>query len=192
MHITGVVLAGGYSSRANTNKLLLMVDNKPLILHSVASISNYVDKVVVVTGRYDKELRPILKDVEVVYNKDFDLGMFSSVLTGVKKADEDVIILPGDMANISHQTIQTILNNKGCITIPTYKGERGHPLFLNKEMKDLLLKENINSNLRDFINKHEDKVNLVEVDDPFIKFDIDTIKDYEHFLLKRKEASYEG
>lgn len=192
MHITGVVLAGGSSTRAKTNKLLLMVDKKPLICHTIDSIKNHVDKVIVVTGRYDKELRPHLKDVEIVYNKDFDLGMFSSVLAGVKATNEDVIILPGDMVNISHTTFETILNNKGYITIPTYKGERGHPLFLNKEMVDLLKKENVNSNLREFISKYEDKVNLVEVNDPFINFDIDTIQDYEQLIARRKETSYEG
>ena len=192
MHITGVVLAGGYSTRAKTNKLLLNVDDKPLILHTIDSIRNFVDKVIVVTGRYDKELRPYLKDVDIVYNKDFDLGMFSSVKAGIKNVDGDAIILPGDMANISHQTLEAILSNKGCITIPTYNGVKGHPLFINKTMVDLLKKEDINSNLRLFTNKYESKVNLVEVKDPFINFDIDTIKDYENFLMKRKEASYEG
>ena len=192
MHIVGVVLAGGCSKRAKTNKLLLEVDNKPLISHTIDSIRNFVDKVIVVTGHYDKELRPYLKDVEVIYNKDYELGMFSSVLTGIKACNEDVIIIPGDMSNISKHTFETILKNKGCIVVPTYKGERGHPLFLNKEMVNLLKEEDVNSNLRAFILKHEDKVNLVEVNDSYINFDIDTIQDYEQLLNSRKEMTYEG
>ena len=189
---TGIILAGGYSSRAHINKLLLKVDSKPLISYTIDSIRNQVDKIVVVTGHYDSELRLYLADFEVVYNKDYDLGMFSSVLTGVSKAEGDVLILPGDMANISPKTVETILANKGIITIPTYNGKHGHPLFLNKEMANLLLKEDKTSNLKEFIAKHNDKVNLIEVDDPFIKFDVDTIEDFEQFLNKRKEQTYEG
>ena len=190
--VTGIILAGGHSSRAKTNKLLLLVDSKPLILHAIDSIKDHVDKLVVVTGRYDKELRPYLNDVVIAYNKDYDLGMFSSVLTGVAHSEGDVLILPGDIMNISHKTIETILNNKGVITIPTYKGESGHPLFLNKDMVNLLKKEDINSNLREFVNKHKDQINYVEVNDPFIKFDVDTLEDYSNLINKRKELSYEG
>lgn len=189
---TGIILAGGCSKRARTNKLLLKVDSKPLISHTIDSLKNHVDKIIVVTGHYDKELRPYLNDVEIAYNKDYELGMFSSVLTGIRLCDDEVIILPGDMTNISHKTFETLLDNKKVISIPTFKGETGHPLFLNKQMVNLLKKEDIKSNLREFINKHIDQVNYVEVNDPFIKFDIDTIEDYTNFINKRKELSYEG
>lgn len=192
MRVTGIILAGGYSSRAHTNKLLLKVDSKPLISHTIDSLRGLVDKIIVVTGRYDQELRPYLNDVEVVYNKDFELGMFSSVLAGVKHVDGDVLILPGDMMNIAHATVKAVLDKNGCIVIPTYNGKSGHPLFLNNEMRNLLVKEDVNSNLREFVNKHIDKVSYVEVNDPFINFDVDTIQDYEHLLKARKEMSYEG
>lgn len=190
--VTGIVLAGGNSSRARTNKLLLEVDGKPLILHTISSIKDYVDEVIVVTGRYDQELRPYLKDIKIIYNKDFELGMFSSVRAGLLNAKEDVLIIPGDLANVSKETVKAVLTNKGLITIPTYLGQKGHPLFLNKQMKDLVLKEDVSSNLRAFILKHEQEINLVEVNDPFINFDIDTIEDYNRFLIKRKELSYES
>lgn len=163
-----------------------------MISHTIDSLRGLVDKIIVVTGRYDQELRPYLNDVEVVYNKNFELGMFSSVLAGVKHADGDVLILPGDMMNIAHTTVKAVLDKNGCIVIPAYNGKSGHPLFLNNEMRNLLVKEDVNSNLREFVNKHIDKVSYVEVNDPFINFDVDTIQDYEHLLKARKEMSYEG
>lgn len=190
--MTGLILAGGCSSRAKTNKLLLEVNNKPLILNTIASLAWAVNELVVVTGKFDKELRPYLNNFKVVYNKDYELGMFSSVKAGIANIDSDVIILPGDISNVSKETIKKIINNKGIITIPTYKGKTGHPLFLNKEMVNKLKQEDINSNLRDFINKNIDKVNYVEVDDPFIMFDVDTIEDYNRLIKQRKELSYEG
>lgn len=190
--VTGMILAGGCSTRAKTNKLLLQVDEKPLISHTIDSMKPFVDHLIVVTGKYDQELRPYLKDVEVIYNKDYELGMFSSVLAGIKNVDSDVIILPGDIMNISPNTFKSLLNNKGTITIPTYKGQNGHPLFLNKKMCELLKKEDINSNLKLFVNKNSESINYVEVNDPFIKFDIDTMKDYQTLLNRRKELSYES
>ena len=190
--VTGMILAGGCSTRAKTNKLLLQVDEKPLILHTIDSMKPFVDHLIVVTGKYDQELRPYLKDVEVIYNKDYELGMFSSVLAGIKNVDSDVIILPGDMMNISPNTFKSLLNNKGTITIPTYKGQNGHPLFLNKKMCELLKKEDVNSNLKLFVNKNSESINYVEVNDPFIKFDVDTMKDYQTLLNRRKELSYES
>lgn len=190
--ITGMILAGGCSTRTKTNKLLLKVDEKPLILHTIDSMKPFVDHLIVVTGKYDQELKPYLKDVEVIYNKDYELGMFSSVLAGIKNVDSDVLILPGDIMNISHNTFKSLLINKGTITIPTYKGQNGHPLFLNKKMCELLKKEDINSNLKLFVNKNSEAINYVEVDDPFIKFDIDTMKDYQTLLNRRKELSYES
>ena len=190
--VTGMILAGGCSTRAKTNKLLLQVDEKPLILHTIDSMKPFVDHLIVVTGKYDQELRPYLKDVEVIYNKDYELGMFSSVLAGIKNVDSDVIILPGDMMNISPNTFKSLLNNKGTITIPTYKGQNGHPLFLNKKMCELLKKEDINSNVKLFVNKNSESINYVEVDDPFIKFDVDTMKEYQTLLNRRKELSYES
>lgn len=190
--VTGMILAGGCSTRAKTNKLLLQVDEKPLISHTIDSMKPFVDHLIVVTGKYDQELRPYLKDVEVIYNKDYELGMFSSVLAGIKNVDSDVIILPGDLMNISPNTFKSLLINKGTITIPTYKGQNGHPLFLNKKMCELLKKEDINSNLKLFVNKNSESINYVEVDDSFIKFDVDTMKDYQTLLNRRKELSYES
>lgn len=187
--VSGVILAGGYSKRANTNKLLLQVDNKPLILHTIDSLKSFVDKIIVVTGNYDKELRPYLKDVEVVFNNNYPLGMFSSVLCGVETADTDVLVLPGDMANIAGNAIKSILNANGEIRIPTYHGKTGHPLFLSHKLVKELLLEDIDSNLRKFIDKNLDKVTYVEVDDPFITIDVDTIEDYKKFISLRKETT---
>lgn len=186
----GIVLAGGLSTRAHTNKLSLLVDSKPIILHTIDSLKPYVNKVIVVTGKYDRELRPLLGDVEVVYNKDYELGMFSSVLAGLNNIHDDVVIVPGDMPNISPDTYKAIMRGHGLIRIPTYNEKRGHPLFLNKDMVMLLIKEDIHSNLKEFINKHEDKVELIPVNDPFIKIDIDTIEDYTKFIDLRKEQTY--
>ncbi len=58
---TGIILAGGESRRANTNKMLLEIYDKPLILHTIENMSPFVEKIIVVTGKYYEELKPHLK-----------------------------------------------------------------------------------------------------------------------------------
>ena len=174
----GIVLAGGSSTRAKVNKLLLEVDCKPLICHTIESISPFVDKVIVVTGKYHDELCKVITNCEIVFNSNHQLGMFSSVLTGISKANDDVLIIPGDITNVSPKTIKALINGTKPIRIPSFNGESGHPVFMTKEYVELLKKESLDSNLRNFISKHSDEVEKIEVNDSFINFDIDTIDDY--------------
>ena len=66
--ICGVILAGGKSSRMGQNKILLPYEGKPLLFYAFETMSRHVDRVIVVTGKYDKEIREALKgkDVKIV------------------------------------------------------------------------------------------------------------------------------
>ena len=175
----GIVLAGGSSTRAKVNKLLLEVDRKPLICHTINKISPFVDKVIVVTGKFHNELSQVINDCEIVFNYKHELGMFSSVLAGINKAvGNDVLLIPGDITNVSSNTIKALIRGTKSIRIPSFNGKTGHPVFLAKEMVELLVKEPIDSKLCDFIAKHNNETEIIEVNDCFINFDVDTIDDY--------------
>lgn len=182
--ITGIVLAGGKSTRVGQNKLLMPINGKALLLSTIDSLRPFVDKLVVVTGRYHDEILPRLKGVQVVYNADYEKGMFSSVLAGVRKAVGNFFIIPGDCPFVSEETYKALLASPQdfSIRVPTFMGECGHPLYLHKSMKILLLKENAESNLRyfrDFVGYQ-----CVSVTDQNILNDIDTmenIKSISHF-----------
>jgi len=181
----GLVLAGGCSTRAKVNKLLLEVDRKPLICHTIDTISPFVDKVVVVTGKYHDELIKVITNSEIVFNSEYEKGMFSSVLTGIKACiGNDVLLIPGDITNVSGSTIKTLLSGTKPIRTPSFEGKKGHPVFISSSYVELLANESIDSKLCDFISKHNDAVEIMEVNDSFINFDIDTIDDYNKF---RKE-----
>ena len=183
----GIILAGGLSSRAKSNKLHFLVDGKPLLIHTIESIYPVVDLLIVVTGKYDEDIRSFVKEdekIKIVYNKDYEKGMFSSVLTGVKEVNDDFFVLPGDIPFIKKETFLTLLKGNKKVRFPTYLGKEGHPLFIKKELIKELLREPLDSNLKAFRDRQEKEV--IEVDDKSILRDIDTKEQYESLIEERK------
>lgn len=184
--ITGIILAGGLSTRAGQNKLLLEVGGKPIILHTIEAMRPFVDKLIVVTGKYHDELNTILKDVEVVFNKNFKDGMFSSVRAGVAHAEGNFFVLPGDCPFVSKKTMSALLDcdDSFSIRVPAYNGRTGHPVYVNRKLRRHILHEPPDSNLRIF--RDEVGYEVIDVDDKNILNDVDTIEDYEKLLKERK------
>ena len=184
----GIILAGGFSSRALSNKMVFDIDGKPLIWHTIQSIKPFVDRVIIVTGRYDQEIRKILaneKGIEIIYNKDYESGMFSSVLTGAKVTSSDFFVLPGDCPLISKEAFEKILNGTKLVRFPRFMGKDGHPLFISGSLKEKLLNEPMDSNLKHFRNSQD--FEIIDVDDKNIINDIDTLEDYQKLLKERNK-----
>ena len=172
-----IILAGGKSERMGTNKLLLDYNGHPLIWHTIQSVRPFVSRIILVTGKYDKALREALKNenVEFVYNKDYELGMFSSVLTGVRQTKDDFLVLPGDCPFIKKETIKKILSGSGDIRYPKCGELEGHPLYISKKYKEELLSFGLDSNLKLF--RDSKKCEIINVEDKNIAMNLNTILD---------------
>ncbi len=184
----GIILAGGYSSRAKSNKMVLKYKNIEIIRHAIISMQDYCSKIIVVTGYYHDDTLNVVKDfqkVKVVRNANYSQGMFSSVKVGVKEVNDDFFITPGDYPLIMKSTYEKVLNAKGIMRVPTFNNHRGHPLFISKELIKSLLSEPDDSNLKIFRNKHQ--ITNVETSDSGILKDIDTVNDYIKLKTERKE-----
>ena len=184
----GIILAGGYSSRAESNKMVLKYKNIEIIRHVIVSMQDYCSKIIVVTGHYHEDTLKVVKDfekVKVVRNVNYNQGMFNSVKVGVKEIDDDFFITPGDYPLIMKSTYEKILNAKGILRVPTFNNRRGHPLFISKELIGDLLCESDDSNLKVFRNKYV--ITNVETNDSGILKDIDTVNDYIKLKTERKE-----
>ena len=184
----GIVLAGGFSSRAKTNKMHLIVDGKPLLCHTIDSLKPFTNKIIVVTGHYDKDIRSFIKEdeqVHIIFNEKYEQGMFSSVLKGVSEINEDFFVIPGDIPFIKKETYQALLKGSKPVRFPTFKGKEGHPLFISKDLIPELLNEPITSNLKVFRDRHEKE--SVEVDDINVIRDVDTLEQFESMMKERDE-----
>ena len=172
-----IILAGGKSTRMGTNKMLLDYQGHPLIWHTINSVLPFVNRIIVVTGRYNQEIREALKDLNItfVYNKDYELGMFSSVLTGVRETKEDFLVLPGDCPFVKEETIKKILSGSGDIRYPKCGELEGHPLYISKKYKEELLSFGLDGNLKLF--RDSKKCEIINVEDKNIAMNLNTILD---------------
>lgn len=142
-----------------------------------------VDHVFIVTGKYHQELSEYFKNdnVTIIFNKHHELGMFSSILLGVKASkdfnnDADILIIPGDCPFVSQETYLKILNGTKEIRIPAYKGKNGHPIYISSKESNNLLEKDASYNLKLFRNERD--YEIIDVDDKHILIDVDTLEDF--------------
>jgi molybdenum cofactor cytidylyltransferase len=176
----GIILAAGYSSRAKTNKMLLSVDGVPIILYAIRGMMPYVRHIWVVTGHDSQSIIDALEGIDFVTcvnNASYDEGMFSSVLKGLSMVSDDVFILPGDCPFVKEETYAQLLQGRQAIRVPQYRGRKGHPLFIEKALVPKALAMPKGSTLKTFRDQYP--MEIIDVDDPHILHDIDTIEAFE-------------
>lgn len=185
--VEGIILAGGFSSRALSNKMLFSYQGKPLIWYAIEGMKPFVDHIIIVTGHYDKEIREAIgyhDGIEYVYNEDYEKGMFSSVRLGVMHTCGDFFILPGDCPFVEAETYKALLEGSKSIRIPRFNGKDGHPLFMEKGKRQELLEEPLSSNLKLFRDKNDYKI--ININDSNVLIDIDTKEEYTKIIEERK------
>lgn len=174
-----ILLAAGYSSRTSNFKLLTEIGDVPAIQHTLMSLSAICDKIYVVLGYRADELKVYVEEfskAQIVYNDNYDKGMFSSVKAGaIHISAERFFVLPADIPFVSIKTYRTLLANQGEVVIPVYNNIKGHPVLLDKQIAAKIIEADGKMTLRDILRQYE--ATFVEVDDQFITRDIDTDED---------------
>lgn len=183
--VEAVVLAAGRSSRCEPFKMTLSLGGKTVIERCVESMCGVVSRIVVVTGWNASLVREALRGhdrIEFAHNAGFDVGMFSSVQIGVAQVQSATFFLtPGDYALLTPSVYEALLAVPGQVVIPTFEGQRGHPVLL-RGLRDEILAAPAGSTLREVIDGVG--VSTVEVDDEGILWDIDTLQDYERLCAQ--------
>ncbi|MBN2602399.1 MAG: nucleotidyltransferase family protein [Candidatus Marinimicrobia bacterium] len=185
MSIDGVILAAGYSERMGLFKPALDIAGKPLLIRCIDSMAAISDRIIVVGGFNSEKIIELVNQtpkVVIVKNEYFQQGMFSSVRRGIREVQGDrFFIIPGDQPAVKTETYQKLLAEKGDIVIPRYNGKKGHPVLFNSQLIPEILIMPDTVTLRDFI--HSKKATILDVDDPGIGLDVDTLADYEKIKL---------
>lgn len=163
-----------------------VVFGKPLLHHSLSAALAVSSRVIVVSGHQSEKIETLVQDfqkVEVVFNPDYQSGMFSSVKCGALALTQGLsfFISPGDIPMVKKSTYEALMKADGEIRIPVFEKKRGHPVFFLPEMRNEILKEEKGSNLRKLISRFGSS--SVDVPDQGILFDVDTQKDFRQLKL---------
>jgi molybdenum cofactor cytidylyltransferase len=116
--------------------------------------------------------------------------MFCSVSAGVKSLPPEAagfFLLPVDTPIVSSHTLDMLVNafctSEFGIIYPSYQGMRGHPPLISSRYSKEVLGWNKPGGMRTLLEEHEPDALNVEVADPGILLDMDTLEDY-HKMLK--------
>jgi len=196
MTTDAVILAAGYSSRAEGFKMQFQMNGKAVLQHVIEAFLPICVNIFVVGGFQSEKLLPLIEPygdkVKLVMNNDFENGMFSSVQTGVKHVvSEQFFITPGDYPLITTKICRSILNAGKAFVVPSFRMKGGHPILLNASCIVELLSEDVDGNLKLFLKKMP--VTYINISDDGIMYDLDTRQDYMKLqrLMKEKEDNYD-
>ncbi|MFP5105845.1 nucleotidyltransferase family protein [Neobacillus sp. C211] len=183
-----IVLAAGYSSRANTFKMTLPMREMSILEHTLSKFEGLCSRVIVVAGfqaeLIQEELAKISSknaysfQIKLVYNENFNQGMFTSIQKGCSEVNAPTFfITPGDCPLVKKETVKLIAKHKGKVVIPSFNYKGGHPIKLSSEVKQKIIETNSESNLRAVLGGYEKK--YINVDDPGVLMDVDTLEDFQ-------------
>ncbi|MDP1545484.1 MAG: nucleotidyltransferase family protein [Anaerolineales bacterium] len=186
--ITAIVLAAGESKRMGEPKML-MPWGRSTVLQTVISTlqtAGIKDILVVTGGAREQVERLIGQTVQTVYNEDYKKSeMLHSIQLGLaakmREASAALICL-GDQPQIERGSVRSVcdafLKTKSRLVVPSYQMHRGHPWLVARALWDEILLMHEPETMRDFLNRHKDKIHYLNRDTPSILQDVDTPEDY--------------
>lgn len=186
--MSAILMAAGQSKRMGKPKLLMPFGRSTIIEQAVDNLlGSAADEVIVVLGDRAGAARRLIADrpVKLVINPDYEQGMSTSIVAGLNLVDRRtsaVMLALGDQPLIDSQTINRLIagfrsHDKG-IAVPTYRGDRGHPVIFNMKYKEPLLALKGDVGARQIIKENPGDILEVAVDCEGIKIDIDTADCY--------------
>ena len=187
--ISAILLAAGESKRMGRTKLLLKWGQRTIIEKSVDTLlASKIGELIVVLGHQAREiLRKLgVRSLKAVINHQYRMGMSTSIRRGLGEVgpkSEAILIALADQPFIETDLIDHLIHiyrqNPHGIVLPSYKGERGHPVILNRfryqeEMRNLTG----DVGCRPILNRYPEDILEVEVKSEGVIADIDSWEEY--------------
>jgi molybdenum cofactor cytidylyltransferase len=182
--VSAILLAAGKSSRMGKLKQLMPLGDSTILEQTLDNLlGSKLSEVIVVLGHKAEEITKRLsgRPIKIVVNPLYRKGMGTSIAAGLKFVDSQaqaVMLVLGDQPYVDSPTIDRLIDvfsrKKKGIAIPTYKGQRGHPLIFAKKYQAPLshLKGDLGG--REIIRENPKDVLEVPVNCEGIVIDIDT------------------
>lgn len=182
-----LILAAGEGRRMGRIKQLLKFGGSTFLEETIIKYSAYCQDIIVTLGFHKEEIKKNIKELGFEFQeiKDYKEGMSASFREARAFATDCFLVTPCDLPLIEDHTIEILLkayrDNKGEIIVPRYLGKKGHPVVFPIALQSSFVNINGDIGARDIIK--ETGCVYVNLDDPGIIADIDTLNEY----LKIKE-----
>jgi molybdenum cofactor cytidylyltransferase len=182
--VSAILLAAGRASRMGKLKQLMPLGDSTILEQTLDSLlGSKLSDIVVVLGYKAEEIMKRIsgRPVKIVVNPLYRKGMGTSIAAGLKFVDsqaEAVMLVLGDQPYVDSATIDRLIDaftgSKKGIAIPTYKGQRGHPLIFDRKYEEPLSRLKGDIGGREIIRQNPEDILEVPVDSEGILIDIDT------------------
>lgn len=192
--VSAVILSAGESQRVGQPKALLKIGAR----NFVEEISNNlwlagVKEISLVLGANAEEIWKQLIPVreKILVNYGWRDGQISSLQFALKKIShkaEMLMVCLVDAPFVKTETYQKLVwawkLRQGSIVIPQYQGKHGHPVIFDQRFFHELMLAPLNEGAHWVTHRHPESILNVEVDDPGVTQDIDTMEDYKKMFSK--------
>ena len=196
--LAGVILAAGASTRMGEDKALLQYGGRSFLAGAIQLLQNACDFVVVVVGKNIELLRPVIyqNSAYLVLNPQPENGQFSSLRLGLQavldRGRDAACLTLVDRPPAQAATVQTIKNHflrsspeTTWAVVPQVDGKHGHPVIFAREMIEVFLRANPESNAREMEHQYQDRIDYLDVRDPHVILNINTPEDYSSLQTAR-------
>jgi len=183
-----LILAAGEGKRMGAIKQLVEFNGSSFLEETIKKYSSFAQDIIVTLGYHEKEIRNSVKELGFKYQKikNYKVGMSASFQEAKIFNSDYFLVTPCDLPLIEMNTIDLLLKtyktNRGKIIVPRFMGKNGHPVVFPIEVQSSFKYLEGDKGARDIIKNKE--CIFVDLDDPGIITDIDTLIDYK----KIKEA----
>jgi molybdenum cofactor cytidylyltransferase len=190
-NIAIILLAAGSSSRFGHAKQLVTHNGKSLISHAISEAKEVSENVIIVLGANFERIKTEIEDqgAPIIYNKDWEEGMSSSIHCGLLSllknniALDALILMVCDQPFVTSSLLAALIaeydKTKKLIIASAYKDTIGTPVLFDSSFIPSLLLLKGQAGAKKIISENMGSVSTVSF--PLGYIDIDTKEDYDSF-----------
>jgi molybdenum cofactor cytidylyltransferase len=193
--VQALVLAAGQSRRYGNDKRLACLPCGTSLWQAVLNNAAMAVKnitLVVKPGEasyFQSQARlPLLRVIEA---PDCERGMGVTISNSLEYIEADKLIIAlADMPFVQVSTFNQVCAalREHEIVVPTFQGQRGHPVGFQRQYFSELAELDGDSGGRSILKRHADKVFELPVDDPGVLYDIDTEADLSSLMVDAQSS----
>jgi len=200
--IAGIFLAAGQSRRFGVHKLLLEINDRPLVYYSLKNcLDSMLPEVSVVLGAQMEGLKEAIgrffmdtAKINIIVNKGYERGMMSSLKKGIQSINphyRGAMVLLADMPLVTHEIIDhlvCVFEEENKIIIPEHLGEIYHPRIIPARVFPDFLRLEDGEKGTKVLEEHSEEIVRVTIGGRMNYVDIDHLDDFESIaeLLKNQ------